>query len=207
MTHCKFLGVHIDENLNWNYHMEHLHHKITTNLHLLRSSKNILNIDSLRKVYYAHVHSHLIYGVKVWGSMISSPQINSLYKQQKQCLWLIGKLKSRENTDTTFRIMKILKFPDMIQLEMYKLGQQLKFKQLPDPITREFNAYGGVRMHRYPTRNKELPNIQRHQGTIFNKSFLCRGIAGYMLLPIEIQNISSKSMFIKHAKEYLMMNY
>ena len=79
--------------------------------------------------------------------MISSPQINSLYKQQKQCLQLIGKLKSRENTDPTFRIMKILKFPDMIQLEMYKLGQQLKFKQLPDPIIREFNAYGDVKMH------------------------------------------------------------
>ena len=69
--HCKFLGVHIDENLNWNYHMEHLHNKITTNLHLLWSSKNTLNTDSLRKVYYAHVHSHLINGMKVWGSMIS----------------------------------------------------------------------------------------------------------------------------------------
>ena len=158
MAHCKFLGVHIDENLNWDYHMEHLHNEITTNLHLLRSTKNILNTDSLRK-------------------------------QQKQCLRILGKLKSRESTDPTFRYMKILKFPDMIQLEMYKLGQQLKFKQLPDPIIREFNAYGGMEMHRYPTRNKNLPNIQRHQGTIFNKSFLCRGIACYMLLPVEIQSI------------------
>ena len=83
VTRCKFLGVHIDENLNWNYHMEHLHNRITTNLHLLWSSKNILNTDSLRKVYYAHVHCHLIYGMKVWGSMIFPPQINSLYKQQK----------------------------------------------------------------------------------------------------------------------------
>ena len=148
--------------------MEHLHNKITTNLHLLQSTKNILNTDSLRKVYYAHVHSHLIYGTKVLGSMISSPQINSLYKQQKKCLWILGKLESRKSTDPTFRIMKILKFPDMIQLEMCKLGQQLKFKQLPDPIIREFNAYGGMKMHPYPTRNKNLPNIQRHQGTIFN---------------------------------------
>ena len=198
MTHCKFLGVHIDENLNWNYHMEHLHNKITT---------NILNTDSLRKVYYAHVHSHLIYGMKVWGSMISSPQINSLYKQQKQGLQLVGKLKSRENTDPVFRIMNILKFPDMIQLEMYKLGQQIKFKHLPEPIISAFNAYGGKKKHRYPTRNKNLPNIQRYQGTIFNKSSLCRGIAGYMLLPTEIQNITSQSTFIKHTRKYLMMNY
>ena len=207
VTHCKFLGVHIDKNLNWDYHMEHLHNKITTNLHLLGSTKNLLNADSLRKVYYAHVHSHLTYSIKVWGSMISSPQINSIYKQQKQCLQILGKLKSSENTDSTFRNMKILKFPDMIQLEMYKLGQQLKFKQLPDPIIREFNAYGGMKMHRYPTRNKNLSNIQRHQGTLFNKSFLCRGIACYMLLPVEIQSMTSKPMFVKHAKVHLMMNY
>ena len=207
VTHCKFLGVHINENLNWNYHMEYLHNRITTNLHLLQSSKNILNTDSLRKAYYAHVHSHLIYDMKVWGSMISPPQINSLYKQQKQGLRLIGKQKSRENTDPTFRTMNILKLPDMIQLEMYKLGQQIKFKKLPKPIIEAFNAYGGKKIHRYPTRNKNLPNIQRHQGTIFNKSFLCRGIAGYMLLPIEIQNITSQSTFTKHARKYLMMNY
>ena len=126
--------------------------------------------------------------MKVWGSMISPPQINSLYKQQKQGLRLIGKLKSRENTDSTFIVMNILKFPDINQLEMYKLGQQVQFKNLPEPIIMAFNAYGGKKMHRYPTRNKNLPNIQRHQGTTFNKSFLCRGIAGYMLLPTEIQN-------------------
>ena len=94
-----------------------------------------------------------------------------------------------------------------IPLQMYKLGQQIKFKQLSEPIITAFNAYGGKKMHRYPTRKKNLPNIQRHQGTIFNKSFLCRGIAGYMLLPVEIQNISSKSMFIKHGRKYLVMNY
>ena len=168
--------------------MEHLHNKITTNLHLLQSSKDLLNIGSLRKVYYAHVYSHLTYGIKVWGSMIFSPQINSLYKQQKQCLQILGKLKGSENTDSTFRNMKILKFPDMIQLEMYKLGQQLKLKQLADPIIREFNAYGGMRMHQYPSRNKNLPNIQRHQGTLFNKSFSCRGIACCKLLLVEIQH-------------------
>ena len=111
------------------------------------STKNLLNTDSLRKVYYAHVHSHLTYDIKVWGSMISSPQINSLYKQQKQCVQILGKLKSSENTDSTFRNMKILKFPDMIQLEMYMLGQQLTFKQFSDPIIRKFNAYGGMKMH------------------------------------------------------------
>ena len=95
----------------------------------------------------------------------------------------------------------------MIQLEMYKLGQQLKFKQLPDPIIREFNANGGMKMHRYPTRNKNLPNIQRYQGTLFNKSFLCRGITCYMLLPVEMQSMTSKTMFVKHVKVHLMTNY
>ena len=54
VTHYKFLGVHINENLNWNYHMEHLHNRITTNLHLLRSSKNIHLLQLCCHVWHVH---------------------------------------------------------------------------------------------------------------------------------------------------------
>ena len=39
VTSCKFLGVYIDQNMSWNTQVEHLHNRITTNLHLLRGSK------------------------------------------------------------------------------------------------------------------------------------------------------------------------
>ena len=39
VTSCKFLGVYIDQNMMSNTQVEHLHNRITTNLHLLHGSK------------------------------------------------------------------------------------------------------------------------------------------------------------------------
>ena len=187
VTSCKFLGVYINQNMTWNTQVEHLHNRITTNLHLLHGSKNVLNVDCLRKVYFVHIHSHLIYGMKVWGSMISSVQTANLFKQQKQCMHILGNWKLRENVEPVFKELIILKFPDMVQLEMCKLGHQLKLKELPVPIINEFNTCRGRKTHRYPTRHKDLPNIQKHQGTLINRSFICKGVSTYIKLPLEIQ--------------------
>ena len=195
VTSCKFLGMYINQNMTWNTQVEHLHNRITTNLHLLRGSKNVLNVDCLRKVYFVHIHSHLIYGMKVWGSMISSVQTANLFKQQKQCMHILGNRKLRENVEPVFKELNILKFPDMVQLEMCKLGHQLKLKELPVPIIDEFNTCGGCKTHRYPTRHKDLPNIQKHQGTLINRSFICKGVSTYINLPLEIQRKKSKLVF------------
>ena len=69
VTSCKFLGVYIDQNMLWNTQ------------------------DYLRKVYFAHIHSHLVYGLKVWGSMLSVAQTENLFKQQKQCMCILGNWK------------------------------------------------------------------------------------------------------------------
>ena len=107
-------------------HVEHLHNRITTNLHLLCSLRNVLPEDSLRKVYFAHIHGHLIYGMKVWGSMISSTQATDLFKQQKQCMHIICNRNQREGIKPAFKKLNVLKFMDMVQLEMCQLGYQLK---------------------------------------------------------------------------------
>ena len=195
VTSCKFLGVYIDQNMSWNTQVEHLHNRITTDLHLLRDSKNVLNVDCLRKVYFVHIHSHLVYGLKVWGSMLSLAQIENLFKQQKQCMCILGNRKLRENVELVFKELNVLKFSDMVQLEVCKLGYQLKLKELPVPIIDEFNTCGGCKTHRYPTRHKDLPNIQKHQGTLINRNFICKGVSTFINLPLEIQWKKSKSVF------------
>ena len=52
VTHFKFLGVFIDENLTWNYHTEYLHNKLISNKHLLSTSRNIPDTNCLMKIYY-----------------------------------------------------------------------------------------------------------------------------------------------------------
>ena len=43
----KFLGVHIDNKLNWNKHISMLYNKLQANKHLLRLAANLLDSNSL----------------------------------------------------------------------------------------------------------------------------------------------------------------
>ena len=81
-TETKFLGVWIDKNLNWKKQTDVLLIKLRQNVGLLKKSKNILDKNALRSVYYAHIHSHLSYAISVWGSMLSMKQIQN-YKRCK----------------------------------------------------------------------------------------------------------------------------
>ena len=64
----KFLGVYVDNTLSWNMHMAMLYNKIQANKHLLQLASNLLDSNSLRAIYYAHIYSHLSYGILTWAA-------------------------------------------------------------------------------------------------------------------------------------------
>ena len=70
----KFLGVHLDHRISWSTHIDQLHKKFMANKILLVNSRSMLTMDCLRSVYYAHVYSHLTYGLIIWGPMAKKDQ-------------------------------------------------------------------------------------------------------------------------------------
>ena len=90
MASCmKFLGVHIDSKLTWQTHTTHLIEKLQTNRWMLLLGKHLLDQNCLKNIYYGHIHSHIICGLSVWGSMITQQKINEIYNIQKQCIQMM----------------------------------------------------------------------------------------------------------------------
>ena len=58
------------------------------------------------------------------------------------------------------------------------------------------------KIHRYLTRNKKMPNIQKHHSTQFNHSFICRSTVIYTNLPTEIKQNQNIHRFTTHVKKY-----
>ena len=140
VRNTKFLGVFIDDTMTWRTHVEYLHNKLSMNKHMLSISKNKLDKDSLRKVYFSHIHSHLVYGMKAWGPSILSESLDMLNRQQNKCIRQIDRSKSLTQI---YKHLNILKLSDMIKLEQCKLGYQLQNKLLPEPLQQLFQARGG----------------------------------------------------------------
>ena len=94
-------------------------------------------------IYNAHIYSHLSYCLVVWGSMLNAECRDKLYKAQKACIRTVGKLKPRDSLHGVFQALQIIPFPDLMQLELTKLGFKVSKKYLPAPILAIFNANGG----------------------------------------------------------------
>ena len=61
----KYLGILINANLNFCFHLEEIENKISNSLGILYKLKPILLQNALLKIYYSMVHYHLLYGLVV----------------------------------------------------------------------------------------------------------------------------------------------
>ena len=111
--------------------------------------------------------------------MASKTNLNKLTKIQDDSMKLIGKNLGTSNISAMYKALGIIQLPKMIQIELAKYGHRVTEKSLPTSIQNLANRNGGVKTHRYPTRNRNTPNIQKHTDHQFNSSFLCKGITVY----------------------------
>lgn len=59
----KYLGVIIDENLNWSEHIKTLLDKVSSLTGIMYRIKQWLPIHCTRQIYFALIHSKLVYGI------------------------------------------------------------------------------------------------------------------------------------------------
>ena len=84
-TETRFLGVIIDEQLNWDAHIKHLKRKLNYAIATLSRIMDSIPKHLHRNLYYTLFESHLSYCITVWGSA-AQYRISSLWTTQKQCI-------------------------------------------------------------------------------------------------------------------------
>ena len=157
-----------------------------------------------RMVYLAHIQSHLQYGILLWGNSLNPQQTNKLIGIQKTCLNHIG-------TGTTFKDLKILRIDSLIELENSKFGYKLTHGLLPIKIetacTLDQNKCNLTKKHRYPTRNKMVPNMPTKMNKQYRASFMNKGSQSLLTVKSYIKDKPSLKSFSKTLKEYIISQY
>ena len=80
----KFLGIMLDEFLEWTLQVKHMLTKVIAGNYSLNMIKNIIPTRSKLQVYYCNVQSHLAYAISAWGPMLKSKDLQSIRKQQNK---------------------------------------------------------------------------------------------------------------------------
>ena len=167
----KFLGIVFDEGLKFNIHIDQLCKKISKDVYLLYCSKKFMPVWAKRLLYFSYVQSHLMYGLSIWGPLITAVNKDRLLKLQKKAVRAIYNLPYYGTTVFAFKELNVLKFEDLLKLEMYKLSYLFTNDHLPYNMLRLFNA--NALSHAYNTRHRRNPRIEYHRTSIFHRSFLC----------------------------------
>ena len=80
----KYLGIYIDENLNWSNQINNICTKISQGVGTLYKLRHLLSLNSLRNIYCSFVQSHCMYGILNWGSA-KLPLLNKINKLLYKC--------------------------------------------------------------------------------------------------------------------------
>ena len=62
----KYSALTIDMNLNFDFHILNISYKISRTVGIISKIRHYLPETALLKIYYAQIHSHLLYGLINW---------------------------------------------------------------------------------------------------------------------------------------------
>ena len=84
----KYLGIFIDQNLTWKYHIDHVALKISRYVGLLSKLRHHVPTHTPFTIYRSLISPHLTYGLLAWSQACKS-HLEKLLKLQKRALRFI----------------------------------------------------------------------------------------------------------------------
>lgn len=185
----KFLGIHVDEILKWDVHIDNISKKLNTACYSIRVLSKYMNFISLKIVYFANFDSVLRYGIIFYGNCVN---IGRLFVIQKRTLRAMLKIKPLETCRGKFKKNKLLTLCGIYIQEC--LLYLFKNKQL---------FTDNEPQHNHNTRNFNY-NYPTHRLTMTEKNAHYNCIKFYNKLPQSIQTVNSLTRFKKYIYELLL---
>lgn len=105
VSDCGFLGMEIDEFLEWQTHINRLCTKLNKVNFAFKTLAKYMDIETLRIIYCANFESLLRYGVIFWGK---SSNVHKVFVIQKRTIRFIKRLKYSESCRGQFRGLNIM---------------------------------------------------------------------------------------------------
>ncbi len=189
----KSLGIMIDETLSWNAQVDQITKKVNSGLSILKRLRDILDYQTLIKIYLSIIQPHFDYCSQIWGCL-GKVLSDKLQKLQNRAFRII----TRENYDTrTIDVLNKVGLPNLVTRRKHHLAVLMfkaKHNMLPNCLTELFTTSNEI--HNYNTRQSEFNFALPKPKTNFMKnSFAYRGAETWNNLSADIKSKTSISTF------------
>ena len=124
-NHIKYLGIYIDNNLNWAPHIQHINSKISKNLGILFRLCHFLTLNTLKQRYYSLIYPYFDYAIMSWGKTYPSRLTKVQTKQNKCYICCIFFSHNRESSAPYFKLLDILNIDNIFKLKISLLAHKV----------------------------------------------------------------------------------
>jgi len=109
---CKYLGIIIDNNLTWSEHINYIYNKIIKFTSIFYKIRHILPVKVLITIYFAFVHSHLLYGIEIYGNT-DRAYLNRLMVLNNKLLRILQSAPLKAPVSDLYEHFNTLNIPDL----------------------------------------------------------------------------------------------
>ena len=197
-TYLKYLGVLIDQHLNWKHHIDHIALRISKTVAIIARLHHHVPFSILSNLYRSLILPYLSYGVVAWGHA-AKYLINKLLLLQKLTLRLMYFTDKQQHAiplvlKSNFLPIQMIYFEKMASL-MYDISTN----EAPSLIQQLFTRAGNV--HGYGTRSATRGNyyVKCSRLEIQKNSFSRSGTCVWNSLPLKLCHVN-KSRFKKELR-------
>jgi hypothetical protein len=169
----RYLGLMIDSEISWSDHANFIALKIAPFVGLIRRVRPFISENVAMQLYYAHIHSRLIYCLPVWSSCSIEMKMR-LQRLQNKCIKAI-KRKPRLTPSCDLYDDKFLSFLQLCDYESILFIHKVKSGLVKCDISLITNESVTNRK----TRQSELLRLPRFLLTKSQKSLFYRGVSLY----------------------------
>ena len=206
-TSCiKYLGVYIDENLQWHNQIIHVNRKIVKNIGILFQLRRYLNIHMLTNLYYTLIYPYLSYGLMSWGTTYKS-KLNQFSSKLNKCVKCIFFANRRENPSPYYKLLGILKLDNLIKFKAATFVSQIRNRgnEIPELFSELLVPVSSV--HSYNTRYASQDNYYRPAARTNYGKFSFKFFASQLweTIPVFLKSLPCNS-FKKEYKNFLLYN-
>ena len=199
----RYLGVIIDDKLNWKPHVESICTKISQANGAIWKLRKLVSRKTLVTFYNGLVGSHLSYGILTWGSA-TTYILQKLQIAQNKILRAMTFSQPYQNVDTYFVTLSVLKVKQLYDFEVAKFMYNINNESVPP----NFINFFPVIEHRYRTRSRlrsqyQLPQPRTDMGKSSIKFY---GVKLWATLSDNLKNSTNINTFKKTYKESLLMS-
>ncbi len=201
----KYLGVLIDNKLNWKTHVQQTNLKISKGVGVLARLRHFVSKDILISIYNAFIQPHINYGLINWRGTYKSI-LDPVKKSMKRPVWLINFEPVTAHSKPLFNKLKLLSLDDSYKIECAKFMFDINNNDLEKHFCDMFQ----LTSTRHPMRTRQATSGSFSQPIMRTNakqnSVINNGVKIWNSIPKDIRFCKSKFAFKKFLKIWLLEN-